>query len=59
MHEVLKWAGLVGAIWFAVSIPTALILGRVLRGRSTSYPEASTLHLVSDERYAQQAGEQR
>lgn len=54
----MRTLGLIGAIWFAVSIPTALILGRRLRSRGTSYPEASTLHLVSDERFAQQAGEQ-
>lgn len=31
MQEVLKWVGLIGAIWFAVSIPVALFLGRALK----------------------------
>lgn len=45
MTEVLKWAGLIGAGWFLVSIPVALFLGRVLKGRSEQVP-------VSDERFA-------
>lgn len=57
--NVLKWVGLVGAAWFLVSIPAALLLGQVLKRRGRELPQPSNLRLVSDERFAQQAGEQR
>ena len=50
--NIIKWVGIGLAIWVAVSIPTALILGRFLRARNQQLPTA-------DERLAQQAGEQR
>lgn len=58
MNEVLKWAGLIGAGWVLVSIPVALVLGQVLKRRNRQLSQQG-LRLVSDERYAQQAGEQR
>lgn len=36
----MKTALLVIAIWFVVSIPVALLMGRVLAARSRQYPEA-------------------
>lgn len=57
MQEVLKWVGIVGAVWravwLAVSFPVALIVGRVLKCLKHDPPQP--LRLVSDE----QAGEQR
>lgn len=50
--NIIKWVGTGLAIWVVVSIPAALILGRVLRSRNQQLPTA-------DERFAQQAGEQR
>lgn len=44
--------------WVLVSIPAALVLGQVLKRRNRQLPQQG-LRLVSDERYAQQAGEQR
>lgn len=59
MNEVLKWVGLIGAGWFLISIPVALFLGAILKRRNRQMPHPSQLRLVSDERFAQQAGEQR
>jgi hypothetical protein len=42
----MRTLGLIGAIWFAVSIPAALFIGRFIA-------------VGADERFAQQAGEQR
>lgn len=53
MQEVLKWVGIVGAVWLAVSFPVALIVGRVLKYLKHDPPQP--LRLVSDE----QTGEQR
>lgn len=41
--NVLKWVGLIGAIWFAVSIPVALFMGQVLKRRSAQYPTSDEL----------------
>lgn len=49
MTEALKVAGLIGATWFAVSIPVALFMGRFIKVGSE--------HPTADERFAQQAGE--
>lgn len=53
----MRTLGLIGAIWFVVSIPVALFLGRVCSLNRHEPPQP--LHLVSDERHAEQAGEQR
>lgn len=55
----MRTLGLIGAGWFLISIPVALVLGRVLKRRNRQMPHPSQLRLVSDERFAQQAGEQR
>jgi len=56
MTEVLKWAGLIGAGWFLLSIPVALILGQILKRRNAQYPtsdeldERRALRVVEDQR---------
>ena len=59
MTEVLKWAGLIAAGFVVLSLAVGIPLGMLLRRRGATYPVAKPLHLVSDERYAEQAGEQR
>jgi hypothetical protein len=45
-----------GIAWVVISIPAALIVGRVLRGRSAQYPtsdeleERAALRVVEDQR---------
>jgi hypothetical protein len=55
MQEVLKWAGLIGAIWFAVAVPVALFMGLFIRagsGHPTSdeIEERAALRVVEDQR---------
>ena len=47
----MRTLGLIGAIWFTVSIPVALLLGQVLKRRSAQYPTSDEF----EERRAQQA----
>jgi hypothetical protein len=52
----MRIVGLIGAIWFAVSIPVALGLGQVLKRHSAQYPtsdeleERAALRVVEDQR---------
>lgn len=56
MHTAMHILKVVGVIWMAVSIPTALILGQVLKRRSAQYPtsdeleERAALRVVEDQR---------